>query len=65
MDVIKSVAFNQTSLDEIGKKCGLSKFHLCRVFKSSTGITIQTYLNQLRIDRVCAIVIQGGENFMV
>lgn len=37
------------SLEEIGREAAYSPFHLCRVFKRSTGITIHRYINRLRL----------------
>ncbi|OGJ89207.1 MAG: hypothetical protein A2268_13400 [Candidatus Raymondbacteria bacterium RifOxyA12_full_50_37] len=62
IDVIESVAHQPTSLNEIAKKSSLSKFHLCRIFKAATGLTVQTYLNQLRINRACRMLREEDKN---
>ncbi len=37
-------------LDDLSQECGLSKFHLIRLFKKETGVSPAKYLNQIRID---------------
>jgi AraC family transcriptional regulator len=36
-------------LEDIAEAVGVSAFHLCRVFKASTGLSIHRYLNRLRL----------------
>ncbi|OGK06027.1 MAG: hypothetical protein A2W80_14355 [Candidatus Riflebacteria bacterium GWC2_50_8] len=43
-------------LEELADKCGVSKSHLCRVFKKATGQTVSQYLNQIRIERACKLL---------
>ncbi len=38
------------TLDEVASYCYLSKSHFCKLFKSETGETFKSYLNQIRID---------------
>lgn len=42
---------NKISLDEISNKFGISKFYLTRVFKEKYGVSINTYLCQVRITK--------------
>lgn len=51
MDVINELAYSTVSLTDIARECGFSKFHLCRIFKSASGMTIQTCIIQMRIRR--------------
>lgn len=37
------------TLDEMAKACGMSKYHFCRVFQQSTGLTAMQYLNNHRL----------------
>jgi AraC-like DNA-binding protein len=62
IDVIESLASLPTSLDEIARQSAISKFHLCRIFKRATGMTVQTYLNELRINRACRLLAAGDRN---
>ncbi len=43
-------------MDELADKCGVSKSHLCRVFKKATGQTASQYLNHVRIERACRML---------
>lgn len=47
MDNIKNCNF--LSLDEIAKTFFVSKYYLCRIFKSYSGISIHAYINHKRI----------------
>ena len=40
---------NEISLDNISKHLNISKYHLCRIFKENTGLTIIDYVNRKRI----------------
>lgn len=44
------------SLDELTERFGLSKSHLCRVFKQHTGVTITHYINALRIQHAYKLI---------
>lgn len=49
IDYINANYKHKLSLDELSDAVKLSKFHLCRQFKDSTGITINHYLNNRRV----------------
>jgi AraC family transcriptional regulator len=36
-------------IEKIARTSGLSPYHLCRLFRNETGITIHSYLNRLRL----------------
>jgi AraC-like DNA-binding protein len=40
------------TLNEISEEAEVSPFHLCRMFKKATGLSIHRYLNRLRL-RAC------------
>jgi AraC family transcriptional regulator len=40
---------SRLTLSELAATTGTSVFHLCRVFRASTGVTIHAYRNQLRL----------------
>jgi len=42
---------SQISLEELASKFYISKYYLCRIFKASTGFTINEYLNMKRIQK--------------
>lgn len=47
------------SLDEIADHAGISKYHLCREFKSVTGSTIVSYINILRCSEAKRLIEKG------
>lgn len=52
IDVMESMDLSEGAiLDNIARKAALSKFHLCRIFKKGTGMTVHSYLNTLRMSR--------------
>ncbi|MFZ5949271.1 MAG: helix-turn-helix domain-containing protein [Candidatus Rifleibacteriota bacterium] len=57
-------ALNQDlNLDELADHCGVSKSHLCRVFKKATGQTISQYLNACKIETACNLL--GESSFSI
>lgn len=46
-------------LDELSKACGLSKFHLCRMFHRVVGVTPRTYHRHIRVERGRAMLHAG------
>ena len=49
---------------EIAAKLDISLSRLARVFKSSTGVSLVEYRNQLRLARFRVLVDSGGENLL-
>ncbi|WP_161634921.1 AraC family transcriptional regulator [Leptolyngbya sp. Heron Island J] len=47
------------SLEDMAAIAGLSRFHFCRVFKKTVGITPGAYQTQLRIDQSRKLLAQG------
>lgn len=47
------------SLDELSEACGLSKFHLCRMFHRVVGVTPRTYHRHIRLERGRAMLLAG------
>ena len=41
------------TVDDIAGYCGITKSHLCRVFKEVTATTITDYSNHVRISKAC------------
>lgn len=53
--------FRETcTLDDIADSIGSSVFHLCRVFKRDTGMTIHAYRQQLRLRRALELIADDG-----
>ncbi len=59
IDIIEAFAHRPLNLDEIASRSAVSKFHLCRLFKAGTGMTIQDYLVQVRVNRASRALAQG------
>lgn len=49
------------TLDDIAAQLYVSPYHLCRVFRQQTGVTLHQYRNDLRLRRALEQVL-GGEN---
>lgn len=45
------------SLDALAQLAGLSRFHLCRVFRQTIGITPSAYQLQVRINQAKRLII--------
>lgn len=50
---------DDVSLEDVAAIAGLSRFHFCRVFKKTVGITPGAYQTQLRIDQSRKLLAQG------
>ena len=46
-------------LDDVASALYVSTYHLCRVFKEETGMSIHRYLNQLRLRQALKELAQG------
>lgn len=44
------------SIDELAQVFHVSKEHLCRKFKASTGLTLTEYINSIRINHACELL---------
>lgn len=55
--------YNQPlTLDKIGKDLNISKFHLSRVFKNTTGSTIMEFLTAIRFSHIETLLIKTNKN---
>lgn len=53
--------FDETvTIEEIEKYCQYSRFYISRAFKEITGITIMTYLNDVRIEKAKSLLENGN-----
>jgi AraC-like DNA-binding protein len=50
------------SLEELGRLVGCSPFYLSRQFSETTGLTIQQYLRQARLERAAELLREGRHN---
>ena len=63
-DVIEYINKNFTekiTLDMLSEHFYISKYHLCHIFKQSTGLTVQEYINQKRL-MYASDLIRNGKN---
>ena len=52
-------------LPMLAREAGISKYHLCRVFKRHTGLTPMRFLARLRMERAKALLKEGKNSFSV
>lgn len=50
---------DEISLDELAEQFFISKYHLCRIFKEGTGITVHNYITNKRLMRVKELKSEG------
>ncbi len=44
------------SIEQIANRFYISKFHLCRIFKNTIGLTVIDYLNNIKIKNACKYI---------
>jgi AraC family transcriptional regulator len=59
MDLLDSRFAEDLSLDDIARDLAMSKFHLIRQFKLSTGLSPYQYLLKRRLERAKTLLLQG------
>ncbi len=62
-DVLNYINSNFTgdiTLDMLCERFFVSKFHLCRIFKKATGLTVQMYIKRKRLTYVIGLVKAGN-----
>lgn len=62
IDLIETNAHEKLSLERIARESAISKYHLCRVFKKATGMTLQAYITDLRLNRAMRLMSEQGKN---
>jgi AraC-like DNA-binding protein len=55
---------DRSGLGDIARAAGCSEFHLCRVFRSETGLTLHEYRHQLRLRRALEPVGEGSRQLI-
>ena len=60
--ILKEQMQNPPSLEELGKVVGCSSFYLSRQFSQETGMTIQQYVQQVRMERAAELLRTGRCN---
>nr|WP_305146746.1 AraC family transcriptional regulator [Blautia marasmi] len=61
-DYVKKHFKEKVYLDDIAGKLGISSSYLSRIFKRETGICIQDYVNDIRIERAANLLIYSEES---
>lgn len=62
LEYIRKNYASVSSLDDIARGVHISKQYLCQVFKKETGVTVSEYLNSIRINNACDILLRGRKN---
>ena len=52
----------RVTLSDLSRETGASVFHLCRLFRTGTGRTVHSYLNQLRVRAALAPVLESRDD---
>lgn len=58
IDFMHENIFKEVHLDELSSHCGLSKFHLLRVFKEVYGYTPREYMASLRLEKAKELILK-------
>ena len=61
LDFMKKSCLQDMSLEEIGKECAISPWHLCRIFKEYTGMSVIEYRNFLRMEKAVVFLQEGND----
>ena len=63
-DIINYINTNYAtieSIDNVAEFFFISKYHLCRTWKKSLGISLVSYLNMIKIKAACSFIDQGNK----
>jgi AraC-like DNA-binding protein len=60
--ILKTAMQNPPSLEELGRQVGCSPFYLSRLFSAETGLTMQQYVRQIRLERAAELLRTGQCN---
>lgn len=61
-DAIDARLSEPFSLDTLARETAISKHHLCRIFKQSTGMTLAEYSLKARIEKAQKLLSEGSRN---
>lgn len=62
MDYVEKHFREKIYLDEIAETLGISSSYLSRTFKKETGICLQDYVNQVRVERAANLLVYSEES---
>ena len=60
-DILGYIGKNYTeieNLEEIASKFYITQYHLCRIFKEATGMTVFQYIAVLKIQKACSMLVR-------
>ncbi len=60
--ILKAEIHNPPSLEDLGRLVGCSPYYLSRQFSAETGITMQQYVRQIRLERAAELLRSGKCN---
>jgi AraC-like DNA-binding protein len=60
--ILRAAMQNPPTLEELGRQVGCSSYYLSRQFSAGTGLTIQQYLRQVRLERAAELLRTGKCN---
>lgn len=60
--ILREALHEPPSLEELSRKVGCSHYYLSRLFSQETGMTIQQYLRQIRLERAAELLRTGKCN---
>jgi AraC family transcriptional regulator len=61
-EILNTRLADPPSLEELGRQVGCSSFYLSRQFSEATGLTIQQFLRQARLERAADLLREGKHN---
>jgi AraC-like DNA-binding protein len=50
------------TLDRLARESSISKYYLCKLFKTQTGISLWTYINSVRVHHATSLLSTGAAN---
>ena len=53
-----------TDVEAIAQEFYISKYHLCRVFRKAMGVTVNDYLNQVRVKNACGYLESSDKSIL-
>lgn len=56
-EILREDVKKNISLEDLEKDLGISKFHISRSFKQTEGVSITTYLKQIRVEQAQQLLI--------
>ncbi len=59
-DFVESVEGRSITVAELAEQCGISAPHLRRLFRASTGMSVSSYIDKVRLDRAKSLLADRG-----